>query len=162
MWVFFSFSFSNLFRDYVKPSLSFIFFGAACFQTVYSLVCNQIIPLSEAILFATAFLHYMFFCANEPLLLDLAAEAAFPVAEAITTGLMFTAAYIVQLFFFVTFTFILDKNNNPLWMNWVLASAEVVCIPIIFIYNGSRKRLAVDLANKRDEIWTKGEEIDFF
>ena len=147
----FSCSFSNLLRAYIKPALSFLFFAAACCQTFYSLACAEIIPLSQAILFVTAYLHYTFFCANEPLLLDLGAEVAFPVAEAITVGMMYTAATVVELAFFITFTFVMDKDDNPRWMNWVLALAEVVCVPLVFFYSGRRKRLQVDLDNKNDE-----------
>ena len=93
----------------------------------------------------------MFFCANEPLLQDLAAESAFPVAEAISSGVMDIAACIVEMVFFLTFTFLVDKSNNPLWMNWVLASAEAVCVPIVFMYSGRRRRLDVDLYKGRDK-----------
>ena len=119
-------------------------------QSVYSLACNQVIPLTKGILFATAFLHNMFFCASEPLLQDLAAEVAFPVPEAITAGVMFALACFVEFIFFIIFTFLVDKHDNPLWMNWVLAVVEVICVPIILLYRGKRKRLDVDQSVRID------------
>lgn len=73
--------------------------------------------------------------------MELAAECAYPVAEGITSGVMVLSVYVINFVFFVAFMF---PQASPRWMNWLLVSSTVVCIPLVALYTERYKRLDVD------------------
>lgn len=128
-------------QSFTKPILISLFICTACAQAVLSLACEQIIPLTKPVFFAAGISQVVLFCGTVPLLMELAAECAYPVAEGITSGVMILAVYVINFVFFVAFMF---PQANPRWMNWLLVSSTVVCTPLIAIYTERYKRLDVD------------------
>ena len=128
-------------QSFTKPILIFLFLSTACAQTILSLACEEVIPLTKAAFFAAGVSQVVLFSGTVPLLMELAAECAYPVAEGITSGVMILSVYGINFVFFVAFMF---PQANPRWMNWLLVSSTVVCIPLIAFYTERYKRLDVD------------------
>lgn len=128
-------------QSFTKPILIFLFLSTACAQTVLSLACEEVIPLTKAAFFAAGVSQVVLFSGTVPLIMELAAECAYPVAEGITSGVMILSVYGINFVFFVAFMF---PQANPRWMNWLLVSSTVVCIPLIAFYTERYKRLDVD------------------
>lgn len=128
-------------QSFTKPILIFLFVATACAQTVLSLACEQIIPLTKPVFFASGISQVVLFSGTVPLLMELAAECSYPVAEGITSGVMILSVYVINFVFFVAFMF---PQASPRWMNWLLVSSTVVCTPLVALYTERYKRLDVD------------------
>ena len=133
---------TDRFKSYTKPIIITLYVASATFQVVYSLTCEQVMPLNKYILFAMAICQFMCFSGTTPIVLELAAECAYPVDEGLVTAVIYISAFLVNFLFYLVFTFL---PTNPLWMNWVLVAAYAVCIPLVFIYQGKRRRLEIDM-----------------
>ncbi|RMX42844.1 hypothetical protein pdam_00005147 [Pocillopora damicornis] len=96
---------------------------------------------SLLVFFASGISQVVLFCGTVPLIMELAAECTYPVAEGITSGVMVLSVYVINLIFFIAFMF---PQASPRWMNWLLVSSTVVCIPLIAVYKAKYKRLDVD------------------
>ena len=122
-----------------------LFLLSAVCTAVFSLACDQVIPLSKALLFAMSLLEYTFFSGTIPLSFELAAECSYPVDEGIVSAVLGMAASIVNLVFFLAFSFV---DVQPTWMNWVMTGAFACCIPLVLMYKDERKRLDIDTTRK--------------
>ena len=128
-------------KSFTKMILIFLFVTTACAQGVFSLACDQVIPLSKPVFFASGISQMVLFCGTVPLIMELAAECSYPVAEGITSGVLILSVYVINFAFFIAFMF---PQANPRWMNWLLVSSTVVCIPLVAFYREKYKRLDVD------------------
>lgn len=128
-------------KSFTKPILVFLFVATACAQTVLSLACEGVIPLTKPVFYASGVSQVVLFCGTVPLIMELAAECAYPVAEGITSGVMILSVYAINFVFFIAFMF---PQASPRWMNWLLVSSTVICTPLIALYRERYKRLDVD------------------
>ena len=141
----FSHRYADRIQSFTKPILLFLFVSTACAQTVLSLACEEIIPLTKTVFYASGIAQVVLFCGTVPLIMELAAECTYPVAEGITSGVMVLSVYAINFVFFVAFMF---PQASPRWMNWLLVSSTVVCTPLIALYTARYKRLDVDEAKQ--------------
>lgn len=132
-------------QSFTKPILIFLFVSTACAQTILSLACEQIIPLTKPVFYASGIAQVVLFCGTVPLIMELAAECSYPVAEGITSGVLVLSVYVINFVFFVAFMF---PQASPRWMNWLLVSSTVVCTPLVALYTERYKRLDVDESKK--------------
>ena len=135
----------------------FLFLASASCQVVVSLSCDQIIPLTNTVIFATLLGQSSFFCATMPLILDLAAEYSYPVAEGITGGVLTTSVYATNASFLFVFSF---QQVKPLWMVWVYTGTLIICVPLIFVYHGKSKRLETDLVEEQSAVFVNQHAIN--
>ena len=139
--LFILYRYADRIQSFTKPILIFLFVATAGAQAVLSLACEEIIPLSKPVFFASGISQVVLFCGTVPLIMELAAECTYPVAEGITSGVMVLSVYVINLIFFIAFMF---PQASPRWMNWLLVSSTVVCIPLVAVYKAKYKRLDVD------------------
>ncbi|KAK3700887.1 hypothetical protein QZH41_012705 [Actinostola sp. cb2023] len=129
-------------KRHAKAILIFLFVSTSSAQLVLTLACDQVIPLTLVVFYASGIAQMVFYSGTVPLIMEIAAECAFPVAEGITSGVLILTVYTINLFFFIGFMF---PQASPLWMNWLLVGSSAFCIPLIACYRGTNNRLSVDL-----------------
>ena len=139
------FSYADRLKQRAKPILIGLYLFTTIAHIVLSLACEQVIPLTTVSLYTAVISQVIFFSASVPLLMEIAVECTYPVAEGITSGFMIFSVYFVNMLFFVGFMF---PHASPRWMNWLLVVSTTVCIPLLAVYPQSYKRLDVDLKGK--------------
>ncbi|XP_001639708.2 solute carrier family 49 member 4 homolog [Nematostella vectensis] len=128
-------------KRFTKRILMGLFVMTVCCQTVLTLACEQVFPLTTTIFYISGISAMVFYCGTVPLVMEMAAECTYPVAEGITSGVLILSVYTFNLFFFIGFMF---PQASPLWMNWLLVSSSAICIPLIACFKGKYNRLDVD------------------
>jgi len=129
-------------KRHAKAILILLFVLTASAQLVLTLACDQVIPLTLTTFYASGIAQVVLFSGTVPLIMEVAAECAFPVAEGITSGVLILTVYIINFFFFIAFMF---PQASPLWMNWLLVGSSAMCVPLLACYKGTNNRLSMDL-----------------
>ena len=97
--------------------------------------------------FALIFFYYMFifmtglFTASIPVVIEMACEVSYPVAEGLTAGfLMMIINFTATVFLLIN----LIPDIGTAWMNWWVTAIPVVTVPLLLMFRVKYQRVDID------------------
>ncbi|OWF43789.1 disrupted in renal carcinoma protein 2 homolog [Mizuhopecten yessoensis] len=132
---------SDRFSKHIRQMIIFLYSLAFASFLWLNLTLVGVIPSSIAQIYISIVAGTFFVNACVPLLIEMACENTYPVAEGITTIMMLTSLNVSGLLFLGVQ---MIPNIGTAWENWGVLTSIVVCIPVLILMNDSYNRLNID------------------
>ncbi|GAB1600812.1 solute carrier family 49 member 4 homolog isoform X1, partial [Argonauta hians] len=132
---------SDVFVHYSRLFLLIIIITSLALITWFLLMYKNVLSITNVELTVSITLSIAFILSINPILFEMASEAAFPIAEGITNGIFNLLSNSVTLVFLL---FLMIENIGGSWMNWTLLASMLFILPVIFTYRNNFQRIEID------------------
>ncbi|GAB6019151.1 Solute carrier 49 member 4 [Chamberlinius hualienensis] len=123
--------------------------GSTIFFIWFAGICLKVFPATKLALYTSVVAGGAFNGGLQPIFMELGAEVAYPIGEAVVGGFLTGVFNVIGTIFLLLF-FI--PNIGYIWMNWCLIGSTVIAIPVLFFVREHYARSAVDSQNVPDRL----------
>lgn len=140
--LYFSFRFADHFTRHMKSIIIGLMIGASVSLILFTLICDNVLPKWNVLLYITSILGGFFVNGSIPLFFELAVESTYPIAEGITAGCLTFSNNFLQVVFYI---FPMVPGFGTRWINWVAFASCVISIPLLAVWKAKYYRSQIDM-----------------
>ncbi|XP_071103142.1 solute carrier family 49 member 4 homolog [Haliotis cracherodii] len=132
---------ADLFLRHMKMILLFLFVLATCATVWFVLLRLSYIPFSMVSLYVSCILMGIFINGSVPLFYELGCEAAYPIAEGVTAGVLTIANNLTGVIFLSVLQI---PRIGVVWMNWCMLGSVAAAVPLLLLFTEKYTRINID------------------
>lgn len=125
----------------MKTIVILLMIGASISLALFTLVCINVLPKWNILLYITSILGGLFVNGSIPLFFELGVESTYPIAEGITSGCLTFSNNFIQVIFYI---FPMIPHFGTRWINWVAFVSCIASVPLLVVWKAKYYRSQVD------------------